>query len=97
MLYLVKLLLNITDYDQDELIENILEMCKEEATTYCNLKFYNPALNNIVVMMAVERYNKLTTEGASKVAMDGISEEYLDGYSKNIYDSLKRYRRIGVL
>ena len=41
------------------LIDTLIEMTTEEATNYCNLEEYTTKLDNAVVEMVIERYNKV--------------------------------------
>jgi hypothetical protein len=65
MLDKIKLLLNKVDDSTDELITTLIAMCKEEAYIYCNLPEYNNQLDNVVVSMVIEKYNRIGSEGTT--------------------------------
>lgn len=96
MLDKIKILLGIADEDEskDELIELLIELCKDEATNFCNLAAYNKKLDSIVISMVIERYNARGTEGLSSVSGSGVNEQYKDGYSSNIISALVKHRKI---
>lgn len=58
MLSQIKLLLDITDNEQDSLISLLIDMAKKEAVSFCNLSEYTALLDNIIISMVVEKYNK---------------------------------------
>lgn len=78
-------------------IETLIEMCQEEAAQYCNLETYSEKLDNAVVQMVLERYNRLNNEGISSTASSGIDESFLDGYSKSTLSMLNKNRKVKVI
>ena len=42
----------------NKVLETLVDMCKDEATQYCNLEIYTERLDNAVVQMVVERFNR---------------------------------------
>lgn len=95
MLEKIKLLLN--QYAQDELLELLIEMCKADAVSYCNLPEYIDDLDSTVIKMVIERYNKIGFEGLSAQGDSGVSNSFVDGYSKEIYQSLIKYRKMRIV
>ena len=60
MLDKLKLLLGISDAeDIDDLLVIMMNLCKEEAYTYCNLPEYDSKLDYIVIQMVIERFNRV--------------------------------------
>lgn len=94
MLEKIKLLLNITNEAEDELLTVLIALCKDEATVFCNLNDYSEKLNSAVIAMVIERYNKIGTEGISAVTTSGTQETYLDGYSEYVLSLLRKYRKV---
>lgn len=78
-------------------IEAIVDMCKDEATQFCNLDEYSDKLDNVVVQMTIERYNRLNNEGISKSNASSIDESFIDGYSKSTLSMLVKNRKVRVL
>lgn len=78
-------------------IEAIVEMCQDEATQFCNLQEYTEKLDNAVVQMTIERYNRLNNEGVSRNSASTIDESFIDGYSKSTLSMLVKNRKVKVL
>ena len=81
----------------DKLIETLIEICKIEATEYCNLAEYSTNLDAAVIQMVIERYNKLGVEGLNSQSPSTISSSFVDGYSKQVYQMLQKHRKIRVV
>lgn len=95
MLEKIKILIN--QYAQDEILLLLIDMCKTDAIEYCNLPEYIEDLDNIVIKMVIERYNKMGYEGLSSQGDSGVSNSFIDGYSKDIYQSLMKFRKMRVV
>lgn len=84
--------------DADEaVVAALIDICKMDAVTYCNLAEYDEALDLIVVQMVVERYNRLNKEGLKTETSSTITNSFIDGYSKQIYSALRKHRKIRVV
>ena len=94
MLDKIKLLLSILDDTADDLLNTLIAMCKEEAYIYCNLPEYNSKLDNIVVSMVIEKYNRIGSEGTESQSASGISATYESFYSEKIVKMLNKHRRV---
>ena len=94
MLDKIKLLLSILDDTADDLLNTLIAMCKEEAYIYCNLPEYNEKLDNIVVFMVIEKYNRIGSEGTESQSASGISATYESFYSEKIVKMLNKHRRV---
>ena len=94
MLDKIKLLLNIADDNSDDLLNTLISMCKEEAYVYCNLPEYNKKLDNIVVSMVIEKYNRIGSEGSKSQSASGISASYDSFYSDKVVKMLNKHRRV---
>lgn len=97
MLSKVKIMLGITDTTKDDLISLLIDLAKEEATSFCNLSEYAEELDSIVIRMVVQNYNKNGNEGIASASYSGVSESYLDNYSQDVIKSLKKHRRLITL
>lgn len=95
MLEKIKILLN--QYAKDEILEVLIDMCKQDAISFCNLSEYTEELDNTVIKMVIERYNKLGFEGISAQGDSGVSNSFLDGYSKEVYQALIKFRKMRVI
>lgn len=94
MLEKLMLLLNITDESKEELLMTLISLCKDEATNYCNLDEYSTSLDYIVIQMAIERFNRIGSEGAVIQTMSGMRTEYDSFYSDKVRRMLNKHRRI---
>lgn len=95
MLSKVKLLLSITDETQDDLISLLVDMAKEEATSFCHLPEYDTSLDFIVIKMVVQNYNKIGNEGFESSSFGGVmTENYITNYSEDVLTALKKHRKL---
>ena len=94
MLDKIKLLLSMNDDAADDLLNTLISMCKEEAYIYCNLPEYSQKLDNIVVCMVIEKYNRIGSEGSTSQSASGISATYDSFYSEKIVKMLNKHRRV---
>lgn len=97
MLDKIKLLLSITDDTNDDLLNTLIAMCKEEAYIYCNLQEYDKKLDNIVASMVIEKYNRMGSEGAISQSASGISTSYDSFYSDKVVRMLNKHRRVRMV
>ena len=97
MLDKLKLLLNIQDDAQDELLMTLISLCKDEATMYCNLDEYSAKLDSVVIQMVIERYNRIGSEGATQQSSSGVSMTYDSFYSDKVRWMLNKNRRVKMI
>lgn len=97
MLDKLKLLLNIPDDAQDELLQVLISLCKNEAYTYCNLSEYNTKLDGAVIEMVIERYNRIGSEGATQQSSSGVSMTYDSFYSDKVRWMLNKNRKVKMI
>lgn len=74
----------------------LVDMCQEEAVAYCNLDEYDSKLDNAVVQMVLQRYNRINNEGVESTNASGINEHFCDGYTKDVMSMLRKHRRMKV-
>jgi hypothetical protein len=94
MLDKIKILLNIQDDAQDELLSTLMGLCREEAYVYCNLPAYNEKLDFVVIQMVIERYNRIGSEGTTSQSSSGVSADYDSFYSDKVVRLLNKYRKV---
>ena len=98
MLNKVKMLLDINDTGYDELLELFIELCSAQALEYTHRQDVSQnSLDVVVVLMVVESFNRLGSEGIANKSYSGITETPIDGYSDNIKRLLKSKRKIRTL
>lgn len=80
-----------TTNDYDELLNTLLEMATSEAVNYsgCNDA---AKLENVIVQMAVFKYNQLGAEGLQSENYSGGSYAYLTDYPEQILKQLRQYK-----
>ena len=93
----VTALIGVSASRNSDLIDVLIEMCKDEATHYCHLAAYTEELDNAVVHMWVERYNRKGYEGSESVSASDISNHFIDGYSANTLQMLQEHRHIKTI
>lgn len=96
MLEKLKLLLSKDD-SADELLNTLISMCKEEAYIYCNLPEYDNKLDNIVVNMVIEKYNRMGSEGTLSQSASGASASYDSFYSDKVVRMLNKFRKVKMV
>lgn len=81
----------------DDILSLLIDLAKDFSINYCNLSEYNTALDNIIVKMVLEDFNKLGSEGISSKSFSGVSESYTTDYSAEIYKMLNKHRYLKTL
>jgi len=84
----------LTNCDNTQVLNLLINQCKLIATDYCNLDEYSEKLDEVVKVMVCERFNKLSADGISSQSYSGISESYTDDFSPMIYKSLRKHRKL---
>ena len=84
----------LTNCDNIQVLNLLINQCKLIATDYCNLDEYSDKLDEVVKVMVCERFNKLSADGISSQSYSGISESYTDDFSPMIYKSLRKHRKL---
>lgn len=94
MLNKIKLLLELTTDEKDELLLLLISLCKDEATDFCNLEEYSNKLDSAVIEMVIEKYNRRGSEGLSATTSSGVKEDYFESYSEPILRKLRKNRKV---
>lgn len=85
--------LEIDDTTKDTVLTLLLEQAASEFLQYTNRDEIPDKANNVIVDMAVVKYNLLGTEGLESQSYSGMSENY-GQYSPQLIKALNRYRRL---
>lgn len=96
MLRKLKLLLGIADNSKDELLRVLLDYATEEVVNYTH-NYEIDKLENVIVNVAIWRFNRIKSEGLSSESYSGVSFSYNTDYPDNIKKQLQYYRRICTL
>ena len=93
----LKLLLNISDTAQD----NLLGLLLEKAGTYILNRTHRTELPiqliNLKIDMAVIDYNRMGTEGDISRSEGGISQGFISDYPDSILKQMRPFVKVGVI
>ena len=78
-------------------LEVLVDQAKVFATDYCNLAKYSEELDNVVILMVQENYNRISAQGVSSRSQSGISENYPNDFSDTVYKGLRKHRKLRTL
>ena len=76
----IKVLLGISNNDNEELLNEIVELTKSKILNYINKEELPSELEFILVEMAISRFNKIGSEGFASESTDGKSISYEDDF-----------------
>lgn len=96
MLNKLKLLLGISDNEKDGLLLILLDQSEEEVVNYTHNNDLDK-LQNVILSMAIWKYNRLGSEGLNSENYSGVSFNYADEYPFALRSQLQAYRRIRTL
>ena len=90
----IKVLLGITNNDNEELLREIIEITEAKILNYINSSELPKQLEFILVELAVKRFNKIGSEGFTSESVDGKTMSYeaseFEGYEKYLDDYILR-------
>ena len=92
MLAKLKLLLGIYDTSKDPLLTELLSQCSANALAFTHLA-NTSTLEEVIVEMAVYRYNLIGSEGLSKEEYSGVTYNYEYDYPDYILAHLRSHRK----
>lgn len=92
MLKKIKVLLSVTGTEKDELISTLIDLCEDEAKTYCGVDTVMD-MQSTIIQMVVFKYNRLGTEGLVSENYNGASYNYIDEYPAGVRIALDEKRR----
>jgi hypothetical protein len=96
MLEQLKLLLEINDDLQDDVLLSILEIVSQEFRDYCRRDDIDK-FSSLIVNMAVFRYNQIGNEMLESENYSDISFKYSMDYPENIQRQLRNCRKLMVI
>ena len=86
----VKVLLGITNNDNEELLREIIEITKSKILNYVNEAELPNELEFVLVELAIKRFNRIGSEGFTSETVDGKTMSYeeseFEGYKKYLDD-----------
>ena len=88
--------IKIDDTSKDALLSILLEQATSELKQYCYRDQLPVEANNVIIDMAVVKYNLLGTEGLSSQSYSGMNEAYAN-YPPQLIKSMNRYRKVKTL
>lgn len=97
MLNKIKLLLNISSTDKDELLALLIANAIEYAEGYMHRTDAVDVVSKAIIEMVIFDYNRIGTEGLTSESLGGVSFNYSPSYPDNILNQLKAYRKIRVI
>lgn len=97
----IKLLLRITENEEDTLLKRLIENALEWVEVECNLTEIDiddlpRGLKAVIVDMVIFRYTVLGKEGISSENIVELSYTYGEDYPEYILRRLKRFRKLRV-
>ena len=96
MLEKLKLLLGIKDNSKDPLLRILLDFTSEEVVNYTH-NYELDKLSNVILKLAVWKYNRMGTEGVDAENYSGVSFNYSAEYPDHIKKQMQAYRRIQTI
>ena len=86
----VKVLLGITNNDNEELLREIIEITKSKILSYINEIEIPTELEFVLVELSIKRFNRIGSEGFVSETVDGKTMSYeeseFEGYKKYLDD-----------
>ena len=92
MLERLRMILNVKD--QDELLTEILTLAVEKLTTYLGETSVPTQFEWIIIELAVQRFNRVGSEGMISESVDGHQNTYLDDELAPFYKFLDDYKQV---
>lgn len=90
----VKMLLDISDNTQDNLLNLYLTRATSFVKNYCNIEEIPIGLNEVIEDIAVYRYRMNGVENIKSETKGSLSETYRDSLPDDIIAQLNRYRKV---
>ena len=77
----IKVLLGISNNDNEELLIEIVELTKSKILNYINKSELPLELEFVLIELSVQRYNRIGSEGISSESVDGRITSYDDDFN----------------
>ena len=97
MLRKLKMLLGISDNEQDAVLQLFLDAARDAVLSYTNRQVLPQRLESIVIQIALAAFNKAGAEGESGHSEGGISRTYEPYLSDSTKAVLNRYIKARVV
>ena len=86
----IKVLLGITNNDNEELLREIIEITEAKILNYINSSELHKQLEFVLVELSIKRFNRIGSEGFTSETVDGKTMSYeeseFEGYKKYLDD-----------
>ena len=89
----LKILLGITDISRDELLSLLIDQCTDNAVSFTN-NTDTEAMENVILEMAVYRFNLMGSEGLTRENYSGTGYIYNNGYPDYVLQQLRQFRKL---
>ena len=76
----IKVLLGISNNDNEELLNEIVELTKSKILNYINKSELPLELEFVLIELSIQRYNRIGSEGIASESVDGKSVSYEDDF-----------------
>ena len=90
----IKILLGISNNDNEELLNEIIELTKSKILNYINKAELPMELEFILIELSIKRFNRIGSEGFSSESVDGRTMSYegseFEGYEKYLDDYISK-------
>ena len=96
MLEKLKILLGINDISRDDLLNLLLNQCTDNAVAFTNNND-TKTMENVILEMAVYRYNMIGSEGLTRENYSGTGYIYQNGYPDYVLEQLRQYRKLRTI
>lgn len=88
----LKILLDITGTDMDDKLNLILESVTDRLKLLVGGVEPTPALNHVIIEVAIIRFNRIGSEGAKSHSVEGESLTYQDSDFDSYKDEIEAFR-----
>ena len=89
----IKVLLGISNNDNEELLNEIVELTKSKILNYINKSELPLELEFVLIELSIQRYNRIGSEGIASENVDGKSVSYeadFEGYKVYLDDYISK-------
>lgn len=88
----IKILLGISDDEQDELLKTIESLVTSQLSVLIDRTEIPPELDFVITEVSIIRYNRRKNEGMTSYSQDGESISYADNDFKAYSDIISKYK-----
>lgn len=91
MINKIKRLLSITDDKQDDLLNDLIELCEVPILNRIQEDVVPKRLQPCLIEFVIVRYNRLNSEGYASEGVEGGSISFVNNYMETIEDEIEAY------